>query len=386
MIAIPSQINTARDWWLQPARLFEAGKLVAGRAVHIVDGQIGQVLDVSALPQDAVVWKVDATAAPGFFDIQVNGGGGALFNASPTPEGLQTIAAAHRQGGTAWWLPTLVTDAPAVMEAASHAILETHGKFGICGVHFEGPHIAQAKRGVHSARWVRPFDEVTARVVAALRDRAIPVMVTVAPEAMAAGQIAGLVETGAVVALGHTNATARQVRAALEEGASTFTHLFNAMSPMQGREPGAVGTAINSSAYCSVIADGHHVADEMLSLACRARPRANRMIVVTDAMPTIGGPPEFDLYGTTIKLVGDRLTTDDGRLAGAHITMIASVKRLVEDVGIGLAEALTMATSAPAKLMGLSSTVGEIKTGAPAAFVLFNEAMTEHTVWPPGAC
>ncbi|MHA1546361.1 MAG: N-acetylglucosamine-6-phosphate deacetylase, partial [Alphaproteobacteria bacterium] len=264
---IPQEIAKAHDWWLLPDQLFEAGTLTKNRAVHIAGHKISRILDAAQIPQNARVWKPKAIAAPGFFDIQVNGGGGALFNTSPTPDGLQTIATAHRRGGTTWMLPTLVTDAPAVMEAAAQAIIETFGKFGICGIHIEGPHIAEAKRGVHAARWIRPLDSTTRRVVEQLTGASIPVLITVAPEAMAPGQIAGLVETGAVVALGHTSATAREVHGALREGATGFTHLFNAMSPMQGRAPGAVGVAINSTAFCSVIADGHHVADEMLRLA-----------------------------------------------------------------------------------------------------------------------
>jgi N-acetylglucosamine-6-phosphate deacetylase len=211
-----------------------------------------------------------------------------------------------------------------------------------------------AQRGTHDARFIRPLDDQTLGQVARLRDKGVPVMVTVAPEATKPGQIAALVAMGVVVALGHSDATAAHVRAALAEGAQTFTHLFNAMSQMQNREAGVVGAAINSTAYCSIICDGIHVAPEMLALAIRARPRDNRMILVSDAMPTVAGPDSYRLYDQTIRLQDGRLVNQDGALAGAHVTMLQSVRLAHELLGQSLEECLRMAITRPAALMGFS--------------------------------
>jgi N-acetylglucosamine-6-phosphate deacetylase len=218
------------------------------------------------------------------------------------------------------------------------------------GLHIEGPHLSLERRGTHSARWVRPFEAETLAHVRRLCGSGVFVKITVAPEAMAKGQIAELAAAGAVVSIGHSNATQAMTQAALAEGASCFTHLFNAMSPMQNREPGVTGAAINSQAYAGIICDGHHVADSMVGLACRARPVPGRMILVSDSMSTVGGSDRFTLYGEDIRLEGGRLVNAEGSLAGAHVTMAESVARLIRVVGLTPQDALTMAITAPASL------------------------------------
>ena len=338
--------------WIQPDAIFDGRALRAGAAVLVRDGRL-QVHDRPVAPGS--IWHLPGTLSPGFVDLQVNGGGGVLFNAEPTEAGARAIGRAHRSTGTAAFLPTLVSDAPEVAERAADAAMAAIGRDGIVGLHLEGPHFNLARRGTHAGEHIRPLDDRTMALAARLRARGIPLMLTVAPEATVPGQIARLAGQGVVVALGHSDAGAARVRAALAEGACTFTHLYNAMSQMQGREPGMVGTAINSQAYVSVIADGIHVAPEMLALAFRARPIPDRMIVVTDAMPTVAGPDHFQLYGRTIRLDDGRLVNSDGALAGAHVTMIRSVANLIHLVGLKPADALAMATSAPARLIGLDA-------------------------------
>jgi N-acetylglucosamine-6-phosphate deacetylase len=143
------------------------------------------------------------------------------------------------------------------------------------------------------------------------------------------------------------------VRRALKAGASCFTHLFNAMPPLAGREPGVVGAAINSDAFAGIICDGIHVADEMVAMALRARPVSDRMYLVSDAMPTVGGPAEFSLYGSKVKLINNRLVNNEGGLAGAHITQSEGVKRLVDCIGISKEDALKMAITVPGQAIGL---------------------------------
>ena len=341
--------------WLCPERLFDGQTLRSGMALGLSGGRVATVVPAAGLAGGRAV---AGTISPGFVDLQVNGGGDVLMNTTPTSAGMAAIAAAHRRFGTVALLPTVITDAPEVLDAAVAAALEAVGLPGILGLHIEGPHLSLARRGTHAARFVRPMDAVTVTQVRRLRDAGIAVMITVAPEGVQPGQIAALAAMGAVVSLGHSDTTAESVRAALDEGATCFTHLFNAMSPMLSRSPGVTGACINSQAYAGIICDGHHVADEMVGLAIRARPVPDRMFLVSDAMSTVGGSDRFTLYGEEVRLVDGRLVNAEGSLAGAHVTMALSVARLIRVVGIAPELALRMAVTVPATLIGAGLQAG----------------------------
>lgn len=352
--------------WIVPARLFDGHRFHHGIAVRIDAGHVvtlGPAADAGA--DGAPVERSEATLIPGYVDVQVNGGGGVLFNANPTPDGLRTLARAHRARGTMALLPTLITDAPDVMDRAVEAMLTVHGEEGIVGIHLEGPHISVARKGAHRAELIRPIDERTFAAVERLRSAGIPTMVTLAPEENPPGSIARLAAMGVTVSIGHTAADAATVRAAIAEGARAATHLHNAMTPMTAREPGVVGAALDSDLFCGFIADGIHVAYDVLRVSIRSRPHPGRMVLVSDAMPTVGGPDHFELYGETIRVRQGALVNSAGALAGVHIDMAGSVRNLV-GAGIPLADALAMATSAPAELMGLSGAIGGIAPGASA--------------------
>jgi N-acetylglucosamine-6-phosphate deacetylase len=263
----------------------------------------------------------------------------------------------------------VISDAPEVLHAAVSACIVARDLPGVVGLHIEGPHIAPARRGAHAARHIRPLDDVTLEGVAALRAAGLSALVTVAAEVVLPEDIARLVRAGAVVSIGHSDGTAAQVAAALAAGATCFTHLFNAMSQMTGRAPGVVGAAINSAAYASIIADGHHVVPEMVMMACRARPVADRMIAVSDAMPTVGGPDHFDLCGDPVRLVDGRLTNPDGTLAGAHLTMAQALHNLI-GWGIAPETALRMCRGNPAALLGRADLQGLIRMRAQDLVVL----------------
>lgn len=334
---------------LHPDQIFDGQTLRSGFVI-VKNGSVTAITDVP--PTGVAPQMLCGTLTPGYIDLQVNGGGDAFFNLSPIPEGMATIATAHRRYGTVGILPTLITDAPEVLDRAAEATISAQGQPGILGLHIEGPHLSVARRGTHATRFIRPLDARTIAVVTRLRLALVPVMITVAPEATSPGQIAQLVETGAVVSLGHSDTSAENVRAALAEGASCFTHLYNAMSPMLNREPGVTGACINSTAYAGIICDGIHVADEMVALALRARPLLDTTFLVSDAMPTVGGSDHFTLYGNEIKLVNGRLINAEGSLAGAHVTMAESVARLINLLGIAPDIALRMATTIPSRVMG----------------------------------
>ena len=337
--------------WLCPDLVFDGQSLLPHHALAVSDGRIQALIPLKDLPASAPRQSVSGTITPGYLDLQVNGGGDVFFNATPTAAGIAAIAAAHRRFGTVAIMPTLITDAPEVLDRAADAALATRESF-MLGLHIEGPHISLPRRGTHATRFIRPLDDRTITVVQRLRRANVPVMITVAPEATSPGQIAALAATGAVVSLGHSDTTAEATRAALAEGATCFTHLFNAMSPMHSRAPGVTGACINSTAFAGIICDGIHVADEMVGLALRARPRPDTTFLVSDAMPTVGGSDRFSLYGDVIRLQDGRLVNSEGSLAGAHVTMAESVARLIARVGVAPDAALRMAVTIPAGVIG----------------------------------
>lgn len=346
-----------KDTWIAPAQLFDGHRLLTGHAIRISDGL---VTEVAPAPRSAPALKGCLT--PGFVDLQVNGGGGVMLNTTPTRDEMASIAAAHRQFGTVAVMPTLITDAPEILDRAAEAAIAARNDRGVVGLHIEGPHISVARRGTHDLRFIRDLDERTMDVVARLRRSDVTVMITVAPEAASPSQIAALSGLGAIVSIGHTDADAEMLEAAIAAGAQCATHLFNAMSPMTGRAPGAVGAVLNSSLRSGIICDGHHVDDRMIALALRARPAPDLMFLVSDAMATVGGPDHFALYDRNVHLEDGRLVNAEGSLAGAHVTQAMGVARLVGHVGISLENALRMAITTPAQVIGqsnLSSIIGQ---------------------------
>lgn len=341
------------DLWLVPDAIFDGTRLRPGAALGIANGKSLTLTDTP--PKDAPSRRVTGALTPGFLDLQVNGGGDALLNNDQSPQALHRMAAAHRRFGTVGILPTIITDAPEVLARAVEAVLAAQSEpdpdRSLLGLHIEGPHLSIPRRGTHAAEYVRPFDASTLAHVQRLRAAGVFVKITVAPESATPQDVARLVGTGAVVSIGHSDASANEVRALLDAGASCFTHLFNAMSPMLNRAPGVTGACINSTAYAGIICDGIHVADEMVGLAIRARPVPGRMFLVSDAMCTVGGSDHFRLYGQDIWLKDGRLVNAEGSLAGAHVTMAEGLHRLITVIGLPPETALDMATAAPARVL-----------------------------------
>ena len=335
------------DIWIAPDQLFDGQTVRVGHAVRIVENRVAEIA-----PTPKAAQSIKGCLTPGFIDLQVNGGGGVMLNTTPTREGIATIARAHRHFGTVAVMPTVITDAPEVLDQAADAAIASRHDDGIVGLHIEGPHISVTRRGTHNSAFIRDLDDRTMDIVARLSRYDIPVLITLAPEAASLAQIATLAEMGAIVSIGHTDASAELVEAAISAGATCATHLFNAMSPMQGRAPGAVGAVINSHINAGIICDGHHVDDRMIALAIRARPAKDLMFLVSDSMATVGGPEHFDLYGQNVHLEDGRLLNSDGNLAGAHVTQGQGVARLVHNIGLTLQDALRMAITSPARLLG----------------------------------
>jgi N-acetylglucosamine-6-phosphate deacetylase len=368
-----------------------ARRVFDGTALHedcavVIDGDIvAAVVARSALAASipCVDLPPNVCLAPGFIDVQVNGGGDVLFNDAPTPQAVRTIAAAHRKFGTTALLPTLISDSADKMAAARAAVDKLVGvEPGILGIHFEGPFLSPDKPGVHDPRALRqPTAEDLALLTAPRRG---VMLVTLAPEQVAPDFIAALAAAGVRVSLGHSMATYAQTREAMAVGLTAFTHLFNAMRPLDAREGGPIAAALESpQSWCGMIVDGVHVAPEMLRLALRGRARP---ILVTDAMPPVGGTrSSFRLQGETIAVRGDRCVRGDGRLAGTYLTMAGAVDYCVRLLGVPLTDALRFASAHPAQMLGLGDRLGRIAPGFRADMVAFEEpAINVVHTWVAG--
>jgi len=322
--------------------------------------------------------------APGFIDVQVNGGGDVLFNDTPSPAGIARIAAAHRRFGTTGLLPTLISDSPQKMREASASVTAAAAACpGVLGVHFEGPFLSPGRSGVHDPAMFRPPTPEDLSFLCTLHGGAT--LVTLAPECVPPGFIASLARGGVRVALGHSMASYEETRAAIAEGLTGFTHLFNAMPPLAAREPGPIAAALEENrAFYGLIVDGVHVAPAMLRLALRG---AGTPMLVTDAMPPVGGTQRgFSLGGKPVQVADGRCTTADGTLAGSLLDMAGAVRNCARLLEMTLPEALRLASAAPAAFLGLGDRLGHIAAGWRADLVALEpEAVGVLATWVAGA-
>jgi N-acetylglucosamine-6-phosphate deacetylase len=322
---------------------------------------------------------------PGFIDVQVNGGGGRLFNDDPSVETIAAMAAAHRQFGTTGLLPTLISDELSVIERAIAAVDQAidSGIPGVIGVHIEGPFLSNARRGIHLESMLQPFDDRFLEVLCSARNG--KTLVTVAPECISPAQIRRLVDGGVIVAAGHSDADYETVRAAIDAGVTGFTHLFNAMSQLTNRAPGMVGAALeDSSTYAGIIVDGHHLHPATFRAGLQAKG-IDRMMLVTDAMPTVGAEhQEFMLQGRAIRRDGDKLLSQEGTLAGSTLTMASAVANAIEQGRLDLPSAVRMASSTPAHFLGLADKTGGIELGLRADLIAMNDDFTVTASWIGG--
>lgn len=371
---------------LTDCRVFNGAAVLDDHAVLIRDGRIADVVAADKIPPGGETRALGGgLMAPGFVDLQVNGGGGVMFNDTPSVDGIRAIGAAHRRFGTTGFLPTLISDQPGTIPAAMAAVRQAieDGVPGVLGVHVEGPFLNVDRKGVHDPSAIRRAgpDDITA-----LKSLGVGrTLVTLAPEMAPEGMIRELAEAGVRVAAGHTAASYEQIGQALAEGLSGFTHLFNAMTPMQSRAPGVVGAALDDPAsWCGLIVDGIHVHPATLRIAIAAKPRG-KMFLVTDAMATVGAADKsFRLYGETISESDGRLATADGTLAGSALDMATAVRNTVRLLRLPLEEALRMASAYPAAFIGMDDEIGRIAPGFRADLVLLDDAAEVVETWIGG--
>jgi N-acetylglucosamine-6-phosphate deacetylase len=378
--------STTRRHAVAADTVFDGAELHHDRAVVIEGDDIVGLVPRGDLPAAMPVRDLPPGCwlAPGFIDVQVNGGGDVLFNDSPNPEGIATIVAAHRRFGTTGLLPTLISDSAAKMRAASDAIEVAAARLpGVLGIHFEGPFLSPERVGAHDKAMLRRPDPQGLELLTARR--AGTTLVTLAPECVPAGFVASLVRAGVRVALGHSMATYAETRAALAEGLTGFTHLFNAMRPMSAREPGPIAAAIEDArTFYGLIVDGEHVAPAMLRLALRG---AGQPILVSDAMPPVGGTkPRFALGGREVQVREGRCTIADGTLAGSLLDMASAVRNCVRLVDMTLPAALRLASAAPAAFLGIGDRLGRLAPGCRADIMALEPAAVRVlATWVAGA-
>ncbi|HLW93647.1 MAG TPA: N-acetylglucosamine-6-phosphate deacetylase [Roseiarcus sp.] len=370
---------------LSGARLFDGEGFLDDCALIVEGGAIAAVTPYAERPRGGEERDLGGgVLAPGFIDWQVNGGGGVMFNETPTPEGIAAIAAAHRRFGTTSMLPTVVTDSPEILAAALAAAKQAKGNVsGAIGIHVEGPFIDPRRKGAHPPQWIRAMNEKDADALIAARAGAM--VVTLAPSAVSNAHIAKLAGSGVVVSLGHSDCTAEEAKSAFDAGARAATHLYNAMSQLAHRAPGLVGAVLaDPRVICGFIADGFHVHETAARVAFKAKG-ADGIALVSDAMPpAAGGPKAYELQGRRVIQEGLKLTLEDGTLAGAAITMLDALRYVTGTLGIDLASALKMVTLTPARLLKLDHRIGRIKAGCRADLAHLGDDLSLRAVWIAG--
>ena len=355
-------------------RIFDGKRLLIGQAVIVEAEQIKEIVELDLLPND--IERVDlngALLAPGFIDLQVNGGGGVLFNDDISVEGLLSIAKAHQRYGTTALLPTLITTSFPKMQQAMLVVREAQQKYPqILGLHLEGPYISQKRRGTHDPNFVREASWAEIEEIGNNAD--VVKVITVAPESVKAEQVNYLVKKGIKVSLGHTDAQSKAVKALEQAGATLYTHLYNAMSQLGSREVGAVGSALDSAeSYAGIIVDGFHV--DFSSVRIAKRCLGERLFLVTDAMPPVGSiKREFSLGPLQVVCENGKCVNNEGALAGSALDMATAVRNMTFTVGVSLVEALKMASLYPALALGIHN-LGKIEKGYQASMVLLSSQL-----------
>ena len=371
------------------ATIFDGFKRHLNAALIIKNSKVVEIIPEEKVdPKTEQIVLAGGLLTPGFVDLQVNGGGGVLFNDNPSLENLKTICEAHAKLGSTSIMPTLISDSPEVKKRAISTITDALDKQvnGLVGLHLEGPHLALARKGAHEERFIRPMKEFDCLELESLANKIPKLMLTIAPEAVSPQQITRLSKAGAIISLGHTDCTFNQAAEAVDAGATCATHLFNAMSPFGSREPGLVGAVLDSGRlFSGIIADGFHVNKASINLALRAKKGPGALFLVSDSMSTVGSDQKhFFLNDRLITRSQGKLILEDGTLAGADIHLSDAVKYMVNEVGISQDDAIRMASLIPAKVLGVESEIGCLAPDARADFLWMKNDLEIEKVWVGG--
>ncbi|VAW22256.1 N-acetylglucosamine-6-phosphate deacetylase [hydrothermal vent metagenome] len=370
-------------------RIFDGQDWHHEAALIISNGLVVRITPIANLDKNIELERLDdGFIAPGLVDIQVNGGGGVLFNNKPSVTGIRTICQTHIRFGITSLLTTLITDTPEVRNRAiAAAIAAIEEKIpGFAGLHLEGPHISLARKGAHDPELIRPMNQSDLIALVETKKHLPVLLTTIAAEAVTPEQVSILSEAGIIVAIGHCDAPNDKIMPLVAAGATIVTHLFNAMSQISAREPGMVGAALSSpKLHASLIADGFHVHPALIKIALGAKAGPGRVFLISDAMLSVGADiDEFVLNNRRIKRQNGKLTLDDGTLAGADLDLARAVGYINGQIGVELGEALRMASLYPAIAAQMPPGVGRLGAGLRADLVWFSDQIKAQKTWIGG--
>ena len=367
------------------SKLFNGIDFIEHKALLIEDQHIAGIVNKDAIPTDFQVKKIEGgILSPGFIDLQVNGGGGKLFNNSPDKESLNTIISAHQYFGTTSIMPTVISDSLNILQKCTDTISnEIDNNHSLLGIHIEGPFFNVKYRGVHQKQYINTINASYLNLFETL-DK-FPVMLTLAPECISIKQLKHLNSLGFKILAGHTDANYDQLEEAVKYGLDGFTHLFNAMGQISAREPGVVGSAFDfDETSASIIVDLHHVHPSLINLSFKQKPKG-KLFFVSDSMATINhGEPSFELYDEVVSESNGRIINSEGKLAGSSITQIDAIKNAYQKCSIPLESAISMATLYPAEYLGVSDYIGQLKKGYRADLAHFDSNFHVQNVWLAG--
>lgn len=362
--------------------IFTGNEFLYDKAILLNGEKIESVLNYDDIPLNAKQIDLKGqTVSPGFIDVQVNGGGGVLFNDKPTVDGIKSILLAHRKYGTTNMLPTFITGSSKSMRDAANAINTClkDNVSGVLGIHFEGPFLNVGKAGVHDKKYIREVNDDDIEIICSL-ERGITLL-TLAPDEVGIDTIIGIKEKGILISAGHTNATYLEATTSYNSGVTCTTHLYNAMTALGSREVGVVGASLDhDKSWCGIIADGHHVDFTAVRIAHKAK-KERKMFLVTDAMPPVGGNgDDFVLGDYKITVENGKCITMGDVLAGSALDMATAIRNCIQKVGITKSEALRMASTYPAEFLGINNILGHIESGYTANLAIFNNQIEVSAV------
>lgn len=333
--------------------------------------------------------KIDVQGSyiiPGFVDLQLNGGGGVYFTQTTDEKTIDKIYEVYLESGTTSFLPTVISTTLEKILLAIEVTKEYRKKkSGIAlGMHLEGPYFNPRKRGAHLEKFIhRPSDQEVEEI--AKKGEGVISLLTADPEALTEKQIRIFLEAGIKLSAGHTDISYQNAQKAFARGFTKVTHLYNAMSQFQSREPGLVGAFLDHpDVWGGIIVDGIHC--DYASVRIAHKLKQGKLFVVSDSS-YVGHPPEekeFDFGFGPLRSENGKFYTDTGSLAGAAVTMLESLQNCVRYVGIPLEEAVKMVTSYPAVYLGLDQSVGKIKEGVQADMIVLDQNLEIEKIFSKG--
>jgi N-acetylglucosamine-6-phosphate deacetylase len=350
------------------AKIFTGTEWLTNQSITIDNGRIKSILSGDDISEK------NGFLCAGFVDLQLYGGGGKLFSNQATTACIASTFEEHVKTGTVAFQITLNCSPKNTMSQAIAACKNYRGK-GLVGLHLEGPFFNPVRRGAHQEAFVQKPDRAFVESLI-METKCLPTYLTIAPEMFESDVLDQLINSHIMLSIGHSDASFEQATAAIDQGISRITHLFNAMSQWQSRELGIVGTSFSSNAWTSIIVDGLHCDFESVKLAKKLK--GDRLFLISDAVTNdVSGPYFFSQ-------TNGRFTNDAGTLSGSSLTMQQAVKNCVEKVDIPLDEAIRMATIYPATVANLDHDLGTVEVGKRACFIHFSDNLEIEQVWYDG--